>query len=488
MAYILIRRRRRMGVLGMLLGFLLSATAHSHTCAPIAETVPLSETQYLDVSFHSGNDRSHTGKQNLFARVMIQNGHLAEHFPVSVASHPLFPLSDFSVVGKWWNLIGELAANPGISWSYKDHFVVYDKGLKYEIDRQALSRYPDLQRRLAAARPSFDRIEIDVYGVHDLKQSSTARAPRIKLIVTSNDVIVPPERQAPYMVPMSPPKWSDRLRIGDLEGPALLKEWGNIKGIRCPLVSVYNLRVPTGLLAGIAKDFKRYSEQDRELDKRMARTEKGFKLNPSDRGYSGPAKYLEPLVAPPQFAEVVHSGNQISLKAKSKPGSPSNGRTLFTTRDYDSVSAVDGEGRYFIFRLRNGDHHILNAAGRKISIAGFDTFSSAGVDKEGEKLHLYPSSSSRQPIYTTKFFYQRSFFYQRWPARRMSLEEFDQFKRADSLQPCPYRGGLMAPWGRHDFHRLRLISTDAQLNVIFDGDVVVLGDSHPSRTGDRVCR
>jgi len=150
------------------LGGATGSAVHAHGCSDLADTAVFSLDQYLDISFHSGDERKIRGKQALHARVFADDGKRGlKSLPLQTPSDPLYPLKDFSVVGKWWNALGELVANPGLVWRYKDHFTVVDKdGAKYEIDRKMLAKYPDLQRRLMAARPMFDRIEIGVYGAH----------------------------------------------------------------------------------------------------------------------------------------------------------------------------------------------------------------------------------------------------------------------------------------------------------------------------------
>lgn len=483
--------KKSIALLALALGSATVCAAHAHTCSDLADTAAFSLDQYLDVSFHSGDDRKIRGKQALHARVFADDGKPGlKSIPVQTASDPLYPLQDFSVVGKWWNLLGELAANPGVVWSYRDHFTVSDKdGTKYEIDRKALEKYPDLQRRLMAARPKFDRIEIDAYGAHDLRKPHTAYDPRIKFIIDANDVIVPPERQDPYMVPMSPPKWEDRLRIGELSGADLVKAWAQLKGVRCPQVTIHNLRLPTDFLVEIAKEARRYQGIDENAERFRQFSTPGFKLPPADKPYGGPKRNLEPLVSPPKFAKVERDGKKLVLKEKRKGESESTGRVLFSTTEYSHANPIDKEGRYFLFQKTESVAHILNARGQKIAVAGITTFEQAWVTGE-KQLYLMPEApSGSNHVYRTQYFYQYSM-----APGTMTLKEFEDFKIRDrDLQPCPYRprsGGvtLSAPWSRYDFHRVRLIIVDEHLKPLSDSDKIVRGESYPVRAGTRVCQ
>jgi len=303
-------------------------------------------------------------------------------------------------------------------------------------------------------------------------------------------VIVPPEQSDPYMVPMSPERWEDRLRIDRLEGEDLIKEWANIKGVRCPQVTIRNLRLPTAALVGIAKDLKKYRDADSNLEEFAEYARKGYKLEPAGKPYSGPKRNLEPLIAPPQHAEIEWQGErQLVLREKRKGSAEAAGKVLFSSNEYSYAYYVDKDRRYFLLRKSNGESHIVNARGQKMTISGLDTFASAWLEGE-DKLHLYPVYRSRDNlVYKTKFFFQ-----QRDAPEEMSPAEFENFKVRDrALQPCPYRpkgGGvaLSSPWYRWDYHRIRAITVDRSLKPLADGDVIIRGESYPSRRGDQVCR
>lgn len=473
---------------------LITAPAYGNNCSTVAPIAPFSMDSYLDVSFHPSYDKQHPAKESLSTDMIAYgpNEILGIKIPIVSESSSLSPLADFSISGKWWNLIGELAANPGITWRYKDNFAIDYEGKTYRLERSQLKKHPDLEKRFQAAKPSFDLIEISAYGVYDLQKSWTLRDPKLKFTILSNDVIVPNENQPPYRVPMSPPKWQDRLQVKDikdqeLKDKALIDEWKKIKGIRCPSIGIYGLKVPTATLAGIAKDLQNYQKEDETLDNLITKTGKDYKPKSSQPAYNGSEKYLEPVVFAVKGAEVKKGKDgEIALVAKAEGNSSEYPVTLFTTKSYEWASKIDNEGNNFIFAKSNGEQHILNATGQRVSIAGLDTFYE--IIKE-DTLRLYDQKLSPENlVHTTRNFYYR-------PPKPIPSQDLESFKITDVKPRCAPRAAsngenyvsLAAPSYRYDLHRLRKIEVDTSLNILSDNILVISGKGYRIGNGEGTC-
>ncbi len=465
----------------------LASTAHAATCSTQADTVAFKTKNYLDVMLHAGSERIDSRKGQLYAVVLAQSGNFAQEIPMPVqtAAEPLSLLAEFVVFGKWWNLMGELAANPGVSWRYRDSFTVWEGREAHHVDRQALAKYPDLERRLAAARPTFDRIEITARGVHDVNAQTTIYSPRLHFSIHDNDVLVPPEAKAPYRVPMSPPRWKDRLAIGDLDERNVISEWAKLQGIRCPQVVVHNLRIPSAELLAIAKAMKAHAEEDQKSDALLALTDKDYRLPRAEKPYQGPTHLREPFVAPPTEAEVLKDGDKLGLRAKAMAGAATPPRVIFSSSDYSRAAALDKEGRFFVFGLRGGGNHVYGANGKKVSIEGVERFSSVEARDGGFAFYMSDRHAGNL-VYTTRVFHSQ----RNLPDTPEALEAF---KRNDRLKPCPRStggGGVMlaAPTHRYELHQVPRIFTDAQLNITGRDHVIWPGTAYPSRRGDRHCQ
>ncbi len=464
------------------------AAASSYSCSPLAATTPFRSTGLLDVSLHSGLATLDENKQQVYAPMYASEGVLSQPLPnlPGQTASLLWPLAEISVMGKWWNLIGEFAANPGIAWRYRDHFAVLgDDKKRYEISRQALSAYPDLLKRFQAAKPEFDRIEIRADAVYDDAGGSPSAT--VALRVHANDVLVPNEGSSPYMVPMSPAKWEDRLALGNVIESELPQAWSRLRGVRCPIVTFYGLRLPRAELVSIAKELKAYQDEDARAEKLLGMTKADYRPPQATKPYQGSAEMSQPFIPEVKTAEIVREGTKVGLRPRGLSAASAQGPVIYPAGDFVGARPLDAHGKFFVFTTTAKQASIVAANGRVISVAGLSSFHSIDEEEKEQRISFYPENHrSSSAIYRTKAWYSS-----RGAFDAMSERGFEDFKSRDVMPPCPkYKGnGVMIArsLSRFDMHRTRRVVTDYALKIVEDGPVILPGEGYGTQRGDKTC-
>lgn len=289
-----------------------------------------------------------------------EGGLTAQRIPHPGKKYAAAEVNGMQVHGRIYPVLSSAALDFGLSWTYADTVETRLDGKPYFLTRKELENYPDLLARFKAARINFDKVVIDMVadvpgGGMNLRTPFTVTMPRTHFFV-------PNEGEPAISGPSSPDRWTERIQLaapgqkGWLPEEDLPAQWKKITAVRCASVTVWGLRVPQQEFETIAKALE---EAKKEKDKR----DKDYAVLTDGLGKAVPPAYTrggelaKPFAIPVTTSEGFRTNDGVGLKK--------DGRTLWESSDYGSISRIDKEGRFHQVWLKNSHKfRIVDARGR----------------------------------------------------------------------------------------------------------------------------
>ena len=367
----------------------------------------------------------------------------------------------FTLIGRWFNLIGEFAANPGIMYEYVDDFSFNQNGVKYNINKKLLAKYPPLLKRLKYAAPTnIDyTLRLDAFG----KQGHVSA---LELRVKDVDLLIYPENEVPYMVAGAPAKWSERLIMSlypNQDEIEIQKKWASITEISSQVsLVINNLTLPVDELMTIANLYKQYEKENKDLKEDFKMLEPDYKPLIATKAYAKADEWSKPYEPEVRTAKVFRMDGKIGLRSGSK--------IVFESQDYAYGDSLSGSNKFFYFYNKNSKNlEILNAKGRKITIGGFDQFHNVTKSKKGAGYEIIVRDLNTSYVYKTLMQYSDIEIY-------YASNSFEQMKQRDlnryneSLKPVRDNEKNQISIGfstySYVFYNASIITTDENLRMI----------------------
>ncbi|MFV5702513.1 hypothetical protein ACM55F_11630 [Flavobacterium sp. XS2P12] len=346
----------------------------------------------------------------------------------------------FTLLGKWFNLMGEFASNPGLMYEYKNDFSFVKNGVKYNINKKLLSKYPALLKRLKYASPtSFD------YTLRFDAIANDRSVSGIELMVKDIDLLIPPENEMPYMVAGAPSKWNDRLIIGNYIKDNEIdnkKRWANLVEIKNNVSLVINkISIPVDELITIANLYKEYEKEDKILKDKYKIIEPEYKPAKATLPYTKADSWSKPYEPEIKTARAFNEYGKAGLKSGDK--------IVFVSDQYSRADSLSGSSKYFLFSINNKDINsgifplceVFNAKGQKQTIGGVSKFLFVSKSKEDNGYTLVCDiNKNRPPVYKSLIKYNyfiRSYW---WTEEVFTAERIESAKRYDKDNYNEYKG------------------------------------------------
>ena len=365
----------------------------------------------------------------------------------------------FTLIGRWFNLIGEFAANPGIVYEYADDFSFNENGVKYNINKKLLAKYPSLLKRLKYAVPT--RMD---YTLRLNAKDNQGIGSGLELTVKDIDLLIPAENEMPYMVAGAPSKWSDRLIIGNYinqDETENRKRWAALTEVsdQASLV-INNLSIPIDELMTIANLYKQYEKDDKELKEEYKMLEPEYKPAATTKAYAKADEWSKPYEPEVRTAKVFRMDGKVGLRSGSK--------IVFESNEYVFGDSLNGTNKFFYFYDRE-NYAIFNAKGRKLTIGGFEKFRSVTKSKQGARYQFVARNPNASQVYKTLMQYSSMDSY-------YTVGDFEALKQRDlnrynkSLEPVrdSERNQITIGSSTYNwlFYNASIITTDENLRIL----------------------
>lgn len=435
--------------------------------------IPFKQQSYLDLRVHYIKDNNRNnykwlnpdqGKDAFLYLSEINVQHC--NCPVDL-SKGLGIFKSFTLVGRWFNLLGEFASNPGMIYEYEDDFSFNEKGVKYIINKQQLAKYPPLLKRLKYAAPTA----MD-YTLRLNARDKQGNVSGLDLMVKDADLLIPPEKEMPYMVPGAPSKWSDRIVIGDYinqDETENKKRWADLVEVSDQVrLNINSLSIPVDELIAIATLYKHYEKDDKDLKENFKMLEPDFKPPTLTTPYAKSDEWSKPYEAEVRTATAYRDNSKVGLS--------SGGKIVFESDKYLSADSLPGSSKYFRFGNRNAPrgYELLNAKGRKLTVGGYDNFWGIVTSKEGDLYEFIGSIDiSKAPVYKTLWKYY-SIYRDDWrPPNALTAQEFENRTRIDRKYFQEDDGStpnvddaIKRSWKYFFIYEVPVVTTDKDLKII----------------------
>ncbi len=383
-----------------------------------------------------------------------------------------------SLQGRIAPMIGSLATDFRLTWRYADRVETRVNGQPAYLDRQELGRYPDLLARFAAARPEFDAVEVSFQAVQPVPGGTAQRLVRLEL--PRSTFVIPIEGRLGISSPSIPDRWTQRMHIAELgrgyvseaEAPG---QWKSFVSVKCASVKFMGLRIPHDELGRIAQTLAEYKKNDAQREKDYAVVTRG--LETPGAPYARDDGWARPFEMPLVPAQAYSSGGGVGLKV--------NGRVVWASRRYSSLSKLDATGLYFRAMLPGGEaaSHIVDARGKVLTVRGHREFAHITRTKEG-RYQLDAYDPQARPLMTTKKDYAG--------LPRMSEREFNAWLAADGDGRCRSYPNMKANEVRYSLarqyhiHKGAYLEADAAFKPVHE-ETAYFSRSAPSQPGRRSC-
>lgn len=441
--------------------------------------IPFQQESYLNLRVHyiSGNQTSRENYKLLnpekgkdaflyLSEIQVKNCNC----PTDL-SKGLGIFKSFTLIGRWFNLLGEFAANPGIIYEYQDDFSFNENGVKYNINKKLLAKYPPLLKRLKYAAPTNMNYTLRLNAKDKLGSESG-----IELMVKDIDLLIPAENEMPYMVAGAPSKWSDRIIIGNYINQNEIenkKRWATLTEVSNQVsLVINNLTLPVDELIAISNLYKQYEKENKELKEEFKMLEPEYKPAVATKPYVKTDDWSKPYEPEVRTARVFNENGKVGLRSGSK--------ILFESNAYVWADSLPGSSKFFRFRTKTGGfYHLLNAKGRKVMVGGFDQFYSITKSKQEAGYEIVIRSNNKSYVYKTLMQYSDVENYYS-DDNFEKMKQRDRFRYNESLEPVKDNGMNQISIGyiryRWFFYNASILTTDENLRIL---------STEPGYIGDR---